>query len=285
MTATRRTAPDEHGDGGGRPKADRDGEHGMNTGDDALERLLADVAAGRVTPGSARDELERLGIALVGDFARLDLGRRARTGVPEIVYAAGKTSEQLVAVAAAFVRRSGAVLCSAATPQQADAVAAAGLGELNYDARSRVLTVHGAGYSPPEPRGAVGVLAAGTSDMGPAEEAAAVAREMGVTVITAYDVGVAGLHRLSGPLEQMLTAGVAALVVAAGMEGALPSVVAGLVSVPVIAVPTSIGYGASFGGLAALLGMLNSCANGVSVVNIDNGFGAGCMASLINHLP
>jgi pyridinium-3,5-biscarboxylic acid mononucleotide synthase len=253
----------------------------MSTGDDALERLLADVAAGRVTPRSARDELERLGITSVGDFARLDLGRRRRTGVPEIVYAAGKSSDQLVSIAAAFVSRSGAVLCSAATPEQAEAVAAAGLGESSYNERSRVLVVHGAGHVPPEPRGAVGVLAAGTSDMGPAEEAAAVAREMGVAVITAYDVGVAGLHRLSGPLEQMLTAGVAALVVAAGMEGALPSVVAGLVDVPVIGLPTSVGYGLGGRGEAALLGMLQSCVPGLVVVNVDNGVGAGATAALI----
>jgi NCAIR mutase (PurE)-related protein len=248
---------------------------------DGLERLLADVAAGKATPQAARLELERLGIACVGDFARLDVGRHARTGVPEIVYAAGKTSGQLVGVAAAFVRRSGAVLCSAASPEQAAAVEAAGLGELRYDERSRVLIVHSAAYKPPESFGVMGVVAAGTSDIGPAEEAAAVAREMGVQAITAYDVGVAGLHRLSGPLDQMLSAGAAALVVAAGMEGALPSVVAGLVDVPVIGLPTSVGYGLGGRGEAALLGMLQSCVPGLVVVNVDNGVGAGATAALI----
>jgi len=249
--------------------------------EDALARLLAGVAAGRVSPQSARYELERLGIACVGDFARLDVGRRARTGVPEIVYAAGKTSEQLVAVATAFVRRSGAVFCSSVSASQAEAVRGAALGETTYDERARVLVVHGEDYRPPGPAGVVGVMAAGTSDMGPAEEAAVVAREMGAQVLTAYDVGVAGLHRLSGPLEQMRSAGAAARVVAAGMEGALPSVVAGLVDVPVIGLPTSVGYGLGGRGEAALLGMLQSCVPGLVVVNIDNGVGAGATAALI----
>jgi len=254
---------------------------GASAPDDDLTRLLEAVAAGRTTPRQARAELDAHAIAYVDDFACLDIGRRARTGVPEVVYAAGKTGEQLVAVARVLVERCGAVLCSSASAAQAELLGASGLGEVRYDERSGIVTVRGRGYVAPPRAGAIGILAAGTSDVARAEEAAAVAREMGVDVLSAYDVGVAGLHRLGEPLRRMIAAGVAAYVVAAGMEGALPSVVAGLVDAPVIGLPVSVGYGLGGRGEAALLGMLQSCVPGLVVVNIDNGVGAGATAALI----
>ena len=249
--------------------------------DSALRRLLDDLAAGRRSVDEVVADLERHGLSEVGDFARLDLGRRRRTGVPEIVFAAGKSADQLVAIVGAFLEHADSVLCSKASPEQHEAVAAAALGDAEYDPRSHVLVVRRRGATRPETSGLVGVLAAGTADVGVAEEAAAVCREMGVAVATAYDVGVAGVHRLSAPLDDMVARGAAALVVAAGMEGALPSVVSGLVGVPVIGLPTSTGYGMGGKGEAALLAMLQSCSPGLVVVNIDNGVGAGVTAALI----
>jgi len=247
---------------------------------DTLDELLADVAGGRRTAEEAAAALRDLGYVGVGDFARLDVGRGARAGTPEFVYAESKTVEQLVAIVDRYLEHSDAVLCSRVSGEQAEAVAARHAGGA-YDQRSRVLVVTRPDAAPPAARGSAGILAAGTSDVGVAEEAAAVCRAMGVTVVTAYDVGVAGLHRLAGPLDEMRAAGAAAIVVAAGMEGALPSVVAGLVDVPVIGLPTSTGYGLGGRGEAALLGMLQSCSPGLVVVNIDNGVGAGATAALI----
>jgi len=264
---------------------------------DRLGELLDAVACGGLQPAAAREELSRLGISQVGDFARLDVGRAHRTGVPEVVLARGKTPGQLADVVMAFSRHSGLVLCSKTSREQAAAVEEAlqtgwdgpGPGEpeqlerpsVVYDERAAVLTVTSPDYRAPEPCGVIGVVAAGTSDVAVAEEAAIVGRAMAVEVITAYDVGVAGLHRLGGPLSEMMERGAAALVVAAGMEGALPSVVAGLVDVPVIGLPTSVGYGYGGDGEAALMGMLQSCVPGLVVVNIDNGVGAGITAALI----
>jgi pyridinium-3,5-biscarboxylic acid mononucleotide synthase len=245
---------------------------------ESLERLLEDVAAGARGVEEAAAELRKLGYAAVGDFARVDVARESRAGIPEVVYAEGKTTEQLVAIVERYAERSGLVICSRTSGEQAEAVGAAVEGS-EYDPRSRVLTVH-RGSKPPE-RGVAGVLAAGTSDVGVAEEAAVMCRAMGVKTLTHYDVGVAGLHRLAGPLDELREAGAAALVVAAGMEGALPSVVAGLVDVPVVGLPTSTGYGLGGRGEAALLGMLQSCSPGLVVVNIDNGIGAGATAALI----
>src|SRR5450759_3867931 len=225
--------------------------------DRSLEELLADVAAGRLAASGAADRLRHFGYSAVGDYARLDVSRAARKGVPEVVYAEGKSAEQLIGIVAGFLDHSPLVLCS------------------------RVIVVRRAGEPPVPERGAVGVLAAGTSDLGVAGEAVAMCRVMGVAVVSAFDVGVAGLHRLATPLDEMRAAGVAAIVVAAGMEGALPSVVAGLVEVPVIGLPTSTGYGLGGRGEAALLGMLQSCSPGLVVVNIDNGIGAGATAALI----
>ena len=245
-----------------------------------LEQILADVAAGRRSTRDAAAALRGLGYVGVGDFARLDVTRERRAGVPEIVFAESKSVEELVTIVGRYLERAETVLCSRTNAEQAAAVAQRhGLSE--YDPRSRVLTVRRADAAPPAARGVAGVLAAGTGDVGVAEEAAAVCRAMGVTVVTAYDVGVAGLHRLLGPLEELRSAGAAAIVVAAGMEGALPSVVAGLVDVPVIGLPTSVGYVLGGRGEAALLGMLQSCTPGLVVVNIDNGVGAGATAALI----
>jgi len=249
--------------------------------DPSLEELLADVAAGRSSAADAADRLRRFGYSAVGDYARLDVSRAARKGVPEVVFAEGKTNEQLLAIVVRFLEHGPVVLCSRVSPEQAEALAGGVRDEVDHDERSRVVVVRRAGSPPPQERGAVGILAAGTSDVAAAGEAVAMCRAMGVAVVTAYDVGVAGLHRLAAPLEEMRAAGVSALVVAAGMEGALPSVVAGLVDVPVIGLPTSTGYGFGGRGEAALLGMLQSCSPGLAVVNIDNGIGAGATAALI----
>ena len=249
--------------------------------DSSLEELLADVAAGRSSASDAADRLRRFGYSAVGDFARLDVSRAARKGVPEVVFAEGKTTEQLLAIVARFLEHGPIVLCSRVSAEQAQALKEGVPGAVEHDERSRVVVVRREGAPPPQECGAVGILAAGTSDVGVAGEAAAMCRAMGVAVVTAYDVGVAGLHRLAVPLEEMRVAGAAALVVAAGMEGALPSVVAGLVDVPVIGLPTSTGYGLGGRGEAALLGMLQSCSPGLVVVNVDNGIGAGATAGLI----
>jgi len=249
--------------------------------DDSLEDLLADVAAGRLVAADAADRLRRFGYSAVGDYARLDVSRAARKGVPEVIFAEGKSEEQLLGIVARFLDHSPLVLCSRVSAEQAAALAGGVLGTMEYDERSRVVVIRRAGAPPVPERGAVGILGAGTSDLGVAGEAVAMCRAMGVAVVSAFDVGVAGLHRLSAPLDEMRAAGVAAVVVAAGMEGALPSVVAGLVEVPVIGLPTSTGYGLGGRGEAALLGMLQSCSPGLVVVNIDNGIGAGATAALI----
>lgn len=205
-------------------------------------------------------------------FARLDLSRPRRTGMAETVYCPGKTAGQLVAILRAFVAAGQSVLGTRCTPDQAEAARAAGL-DVAYEAVARVLTL---GAPAPATLGRVAVLTGGTADLPVAEEAACSAAFLGAEVTRCYDVGVAGLHRLLARLDEVRAADV--LIVVAGMEGALGSVVAGLVEAPVVAVPTSVGYGAAFGGLAPLLSMLNACAEGLAVVNIDNGFGAAVMA-------
>ena len=209
---------------------------------------------------------------------RLDLQRELRCGHPEVVYGAGKAPDQLVEIARVLVERHGRLLVTRVDEAGAGAVCAEVEGAEHHPV-ARAVTVGAPEENAGE--GRVLVVSAGTSDGPVAEEAALTARVMGARVERLLDVGVAGLHRLLGRTEDLRRARV--LVVVAGMEGALPSVVGGLVDRPVIAVPTSVGYGASFGGVAALLAMLNSCAAGISVVNIDNGFGAGYMAALINH--
>lgn len=211
-------------------------------------------------------------------FAKPDYDRQKRRGMPEVIYGAGKTAVQISAIMRALNDAGQNAFATRVTPEQASAVRAELSGAV-YRADSRILTCD---VTPlPERTGKVAVLCAGTSDLPVAEEAAVTAERLGAAVERVFDVGVAGLHRLLSRMERFADA--RAIVVVAGMEGALPSVVGGLTEKPVIAVPTSVGYGASFQGLAALLGMLNSCAAGVTVVNIDNGFGAGVAAALINR--
>jgi pyridinium-3,5-biscarboxylic acid mononucleotide synthase len=248
-----------------------------------IRELLTRVHRGDLSPADAErhltDRLRSLPFEDLG-FARVDHHRSLRQGFPEVILGLGKTPAEIAGIAERIVRRGQTLLVTRAEPAAFDAVRAVVPGA-TYHAKARAITLQQQDIPPGI--GTVLVAAAGTSDLPVAEEAAITAEVMGNQVDRLYDVGVAGLHRLLREHDRLRFARI--IVVAAGMEGALPSVVAGLVQVPVIAVPTSIGYGASFGGLAALLGMLNSCANGVSVVNIDNGFGAGCIASLINHLP
>jgi len=251
------------------------------TSNKQLQDLLEQVARGAIDPDTAhRQLLDALRARPFEDlgFARVDHHRGLRQGFPEVILGLGKTPAQIAAIAAEIVGRGSTLLVTRATPAAFDAVREF-VPEATYYSDAAVITFRQEDVAPG--KGTIVVAAAGTSDLQVAEEAARTAELMGNGVCRLYDVGVAGLHRILG--ERARLASARAIIVVAGMEGALPSVVAGLVSVPVIAVPTSVGYGASFGGLAALLGMLNSCASGVSVVNIDNGFGAAAIASLINH--
>ena len=243
--------------------------------------LLAEVAAGALSPGEAEKRLAWTPFEEL-PFASVDHHRALRQGFPEVVFGQGKTAEQVVAIAERIAGRGDGMLATRVAPETADALAARFPAiELNPLGRTAFIP-------PPEPisrqvRGTILVVTAGTSDLPVAEEAAVTASAFGNPVERLTDVGVAGIHRLLARGDRLRSASV--VIVVAGMEGALPSVVGGLVAVPVIAVPTSVGYGASFGGIAALLGMLNSCASGVTVVNIDNGFGAAAAASRINLLP
>ena len=212
-------------------------------------------------------------------FARVDIDRARRNGFPEVILGVGKTPAQIAAIAGRLVAHGQALLVTRTTREAFDAVREVVPGATFHET-ARAITLK-QGEIPPG-KGTVLIACAGTSDLPVAEEAAVTAELMGNTVDRLYDVGVAGIHRLLREQQRLDDARV--VIVVAGMEGALPSVVAGLIAAPVIAVPTSIGYGASFGGIAALLGMLNSCANRVAVVNIDNGFGAATIASSINHL-
>jgi pyridinium-3,5-biscarboxylic acid mononucleotide synthase len=247
-----------------------------------LEDFLGQVARGELDADTARARLvETLAARPFEDlgFARVDHHRSIRQGFPEVILGLGKTPSQIAGIAAEIVSRGSTLLVTRANGPAFDAVRAA-VPDAVYYPDAAVITFRQNDVVPG--KGTIVIASAGTSDERVAEEAALTAELMGNTVERIYDVGVAGLHRLLGERHRLAAARV--IVAVAGMEGALPSVVSGLVSVPVIAVPTSVGYGASFGGLAALLGMLNSCSSGVSVVNIDNGFGAANIASLINHL-
>jgi NCAIR mutase (PurE)-related protein len=247
-----------------------------------LRALLDAVQSGAATPQAAHEQLlqflrqkpfEDLG------FARIDHHRHVRQGFPEVVFGQGKTPDQ-IAVIARTLADAGQNLLVTRTTADAHRAVTAVLPDAHFHETARCITLEA--HPAPKGRGIVVIAAAGTADLPVAEEAAVTAEIMGNTIDRVYDVGVAGLHRLLSEHARMSAARV--IVVCAGMEGALPSVVAGLVDVPVVAVPTSVGYGANFGGLTALLAMLNSCATGVSVVNIDNGFGAAAIASSINHL-
>lgn len=269
----------------------------MNLTPGSLLALLAEVERGAVTPAEASDRLASLPFEEVGGHtaeARIDHHRQLRSGLPEVIYAAGKTPQQTAAIFARMAAAGSDVLATRADEVTANAVLAL-TPAATYHPQARILALRQS--APPEPhehaeapghadapghtetRGHIAVVCAGTSDLPIAEEAALTAELFGTRVTRLYDVGVAGLHRLLAVRGQLADAD--CIIVCAGMEGALPSVVGGLVGVPVIAVPTSVGYGASFAGAAALLGMLNSCSPNVSVVNIDNGFGAAYTATLI----
>ena len=248
-----------------------------------LRALLEAVQTGALTPEAAQDRLlqfvrqapfEDLG------FARIDHHRSARQGFPEVIFGAGKTPDQIAAVAARIVAAGHSLLVTRTTAEAYRTVTVQ-VPDAVFNATAKTITRKGPDAA--RGRGTILVAAAGTADLPVAEEAAISAEIMGNCVDRLYDVGVSGIHRLLAEHARLVAAHV--VIVVAGMEGALPSVVGGLVDVPVVAVPTSVGYGASFGGVAALLAMLNSCASGVSVVNIDNGFGAAAVASAINHLP
>ena len=243
-----------------------------------IRLLLEQVAAGEVSVDDAVLQLKMRPIQEVDEYAKVDLHRGLRQGVPEVIYGAGKTPEHILGIARAMREAGQETVLITRMSGEAAALVGAEL-PLRYDPLSRTGIV---GKLPePTGKGTVVVATGGTSDMNVAEEAAVTAEALGNRVTRLYDVGVSGIHRLLSHLEEIMSARV--IVAVAGMEGALPSVIGGLADCPVIAVPTSVGYGASLGGIAALLSMLNSCASGVSVVNIDNGFGAGYMASMINH--
>ena len=243
-----------------------------------LRALLEDVQAGRANVDDTMAALRDLPFRAL-DFAHVDTHRHLRTGFPEVVLGTGKTPEQIAAILKELAAGGAPVFATRVSPEAA-AVVVADIPGARYLALPRIVVV---GDNPPadKGRGVIVVISAGTSDVPVAEEAAVTAELSGNRVARIYDVGVAGLHRLLAHRETVAAAEI--VIVVAGMEGALPSVVGGLFARPVIAVPTSVGYGASLGGIAALLGMLNSCASGVAVVNIDNGFGAGRMAAMLNR--
>lgn len=251
-----------------------------------IKQLLQDVRSGKVSVDDALLEIKKKPFEDIG-FAKVDLHRKVRQGAAEVIYGAGKTPEQILGIVRKMLEAGQKrILITRMTQDAADflsdkmADSADGKIGFEYSQNSRVGLV--GGIPSPTGCGTVVVATGGTSDIPVAEEAALTAEILGNRVTRLYDVGVAGLHRLLTHLDELMSARV--IIAIAGMEGALASVIGGLVDCPVIAVPTSVGYGASFGGVSALLSMLNSCASGVSVVNIDNGFGAGYLASMINHI-
>jgi pyridinium-3,5-biscarboxylic acid mononucleotide synthase len=252
--------------------------HQKAEGMDDLEKTLAAVASGNLSPESAAGRLKRGEVRYLDEFAALDLGRSVRKGVPEVVYARGKSPAQVADICATLLESCERVIVSTPTPEHEAEIRTKLPGTpLRRAGRSVVI-----GSGEPAPSGGrVGALSAGTSDLPVLEEALAVVREMGASVMSFHDVGVAGVHRLAAPLQELREFDADALIVAAGMEGALPSVVSGLVAVPVIGLPTSTGYGLGGDGTAAILGMLQTCSPGLSVVNVDNGVGAGATAALI----
>lgn len=242
-----------------------------------LKRTLKDFKEGRIDEEQVLSLLKGLPYQDLG-FAKVDHHRSLRHGIPEVVFGRGKTTEQILAIAEASLSRNPTLLITSAGPEAIDQLQSRHE-FCQYHSHCQAVTI-----GPEQPvagRGKIGIFSAGTADIPVAEEALVTAQFMGNEVLSSYDCGVAGLHRILAQREVLQSCTVA--IVVAGMEGALPSVVGGLVDLPIIAVPTSIGYGASYGGLAALLGMLNSCSANVATVNIDNGFGAGYLAALINR--
>lgn len=247
-----------------------------------VEGVLNALLAGKLTVGQAKRKLAALNIKRIGDLARLDVERIHRIGIPEVVLAEGKNPETVAKAAVALASTSGYSLVTRASKEHLKLIQKELRKdfEVEHNSKARTVVVRKKGHLFPT-RGKIGILAAGTADVPVAEEAAVSAEVMGCEVLKAYDVGVAGIHRLFEPLKHMVEQGVAAIVVVAGMEGTLPSLVSSLVDVPVIGVPTSIGYGVGLGGIGALMTMLQTCSPKIAVVNIDNGFGGGVFAASI----
>lgn len=243
-----------------------------------LEKLLTDVKDGRKTVEEAFEVLKSFPYSDLG-FARIDHHREIRTGYPEIIYCSGKTIDQVIEIIRVMSEKENNIIGTRASPEMYDRIKVI-FPEVRYFTEARIISLQK--VKPELPATSIGVITAGTSDIPVAEEAAVTAELLGNKVLRIYDAGVAGIHRLVDKLPVIRTCRV--IIVIAGMEGALASVVGGLIDKPVIAVPTSVGYGANFGGISALLAMLTSCSAGVTVVNIDNGFGAGFSASMINRM-
>ncbi len=247
---------------------------------DSIKDILKAVQEGSLSIEEALLKLKTAPFEDLG-FAKVDLHRKVRKGVAEVIYGAGKTAPQIVKIAEVMINNGqNTILITRLAPDIAEEIKNTAYFDLEYHKDAKIGII---GKKPkPSGIGKIVIATGGTSDIPVAEEAALTAEVLGNEVVRLYDVGVAGLHRLLSHLDEIMSASV--IIAVAGMEGALASVIGGLASCPVIAVPTSVGYGASFGGMTALLSMLNSCASGVSVVNIDNGFGAGYLASMINHM-
>lgn len=243
-----------------------------------LNNLLTDLQSGKTSVEDVVSQLKYLPSERVAESC-IDHHRELRTGIPEVIYGASKTAEQIITIASSLLRLGGPVIATRVSKEKADIILNS-LPQLEFDDRAQMITGQPHDHSLNNFRGTVLIISAGTSDIPVAEEAHLTLKTLGCPVQTLYDVGVAGLHRLLN--QQKIISEASVIIVVAGMEGALASVVSGLADAPVIGVPTSVGYGASFGGISALLAMLNSCAPGLAVVNIDNGFGAACMAHVIN---
>lgn len=248
-----------------------------------VSEVLNDLAGGKISVAQAEKRLKLLAITELQGTARIDTGREFRKGIPEIVIAEGKTVEDLRQIVSAVLKENGQVIVSRLSPPQYNSIRSTlrRAGTAYYRARAKILVVKKKGSLKRTRGGSVGILTAGTSDIPVAEEAKVIAEEMGCKVFSAYDVGVAGLHRLFNPLRKMIDQEIDVLIVVAGREGALPTVVAGLMDIPVIAVPTSMGYGFGDRGHSALAAMLQACSLGLAVVNIDAGVAAGALAALI----
>jgi NCAIR mutase (PurE)-related protein len=248
----------------------------------SIRSILEDVAAGRVSVSEAERKLRLLALESIGSSIKLDVGREMRRGVPEVIYAEGKMIDDLIEAAKKFLENCGRVIISRVSKEQVKALEEHFKEKyvFNFHEKARMVVVKEGSFNV-EKVGRVGILAAGTADIPIAEEARIVAEEMGCETIYEYDVGIAGIHRLFPALKKMIEADVACIVVVAGMEGILPSIVASLTDVPVIGVPRSVGYGLGAGGIGALTTMLQSCVLGLLVVNIDNGVNAGASAALI----
>lgn len=254
-----------------------------NETQDSLSDILEQISRNEISVEAAKKKINRLSIKQVGDRAKLDVFRKGRTGVPETVFALNKDPKDVSRLLIELAKENKISLATKVKDEDLTEVKKALPGgyEIDFNKEAKTIVLKKKGFLPPV-SGKVGVLTAGTSDIPIAEEACVTLEVMGCEVIKAYDIGISGIHRVFDPIDEMIENDVCAVVVVAGMEGALPSVVSGLVDVPVIGVPTSVGYGFAGKGISALLSMLQSCSPGLAVVNIDNGFGAGVFAGLIS---